>query len=114
DYAHALKMDLGLPSLRYDTDQKRIAFYRDLTQQVQSLPGVMSAGVVTPLPSARDFDMTSIYIETQPVPPGQAPSVDRYIMTPGYLRALGIQLERGRELTDQDVPDAPLVLLVSE
>src|SRR6185503_1347577 len=30
DYAHSLKMDLGLPSLRYSTDQKIIAFYRDL------------------------------------------------------------------------------------
>jgi putative ABC transport system permease protein len=114
DYAQSLKMDLGLPSLRYDTDQKRIAFYRDLTNQVQSLPGVVSAGVVTPLPSAGDFDMTGIYIEHQPVPPGQAPSVDRYIMTPGYLQALGIRLERGREITDQDRQDAPLVVLVSE
>jgi putative ABC transport system permease protein len=114
DYAQSLKMDLGLPSLRYDTDQKRIAFYRDLTNQVQSLPGVVSAGVVTPLPSAGDFDMTGVYIEHQPVPPGQAPSVDRYIMTPGYLQALGIRLERGREITDQDRQDAPLVVLVSE
>src|SRR6185503_18588902 len=39
---------------------------------------------------------------------------DRYIMTPGYLQALGIRLERGRELTEQDVADAPLVMLVSE
>jgi len=106
-------MDLGLPSLRYDTDQKRIAFYRDLTNQVQSLPGVISAGVVTPLPSC-DFDQTGIYIEHQPVPPGQAPSVDRYIMTPGYLEALGIRLERGRELTNQDGENTQLVLLVSE
>lgn len=114
DYAQSLKMDLGLPSLRYDTDQKRIAFYRDLTNQVRSLPGVVSAGIVTPLPSAGDFDMTGIYIEDQPVPPGQAPSVDRYIMTPGYLQALGIRLERGREITDQDRQDGPLVVLVSE
>src|ERR1041384_3292763 len=71
DYAHSLKMDLGLPSLRYDTDQKRIAFYRDLTQQVQSLPGVVSAGVVTPLPDALDFDMTGILIEQQPARTGQ-------------------------------------------
>ncbi|HEU4930623.1 MAG TPA: ABC transporter permease [Pyrinomonadaceae bacterium] len=114
DYSQSLKMDLGLPSLRYDTDQKRIAFYRDLTNQVQALPGVTSAGVVTPLPDARGFDTTGIDIEHQPVPPGQEPMVDRYIMTPGYLQALGIRLDRGREITDQDAQDAPLVLLVSE
>ena len=114
DYAHSLKMDLGLPSLRYSTDQKRIAFYRDLTTQVQSLPGVVTAGVVTPMPATSDFDNTGIFIEHQLVPPGQAPTVDRYIMTPGYLQALGIRLERGREITEQDAENAPLVLLVSE
>jgi len=113
DYSQSLKMDLGLPSLRYDTDQKRIAFYRDLTNQVQSLPGVVGAAVVTPLPSL-DFDQTGVFIEHQDVPPGQAPMVDRYIMTPGYLQTLGIRLERGRAITDQDGENAPLVLLVSE
>ena len=114
DYAHSLKMDLGLPSIRYSTDQQRIAFYRELTNEVQSLPGVTSAGVVTPLPDSLGFDTTGIYIEHQTVPPGQEPSVDRYIMTPGYLEAMGIRLARGREITDQDGENAPLVLLVSE
>jgi len=114
DYTHAVKMDLGLPSLRYSTDAKRVEFYRELTNRVRALPGVVSAGIVTPLPSAGDFDQTGIEIEHQPIPPGQAPMVDRYIMTPGYLQALGIRLERGRELTEQDVADAPLVMLVSE
>jgi putative ABC transport system permease protein len=40
--------------------------------------------------------------------------VDRYVMTPGYLHALGIRLQRGRERTEQDDESAPLVLLVSE
>jgi putative ABC transport system permease protein len=113
DYSQSLKMDLALPSLRYDTDQKRIAFYRDLTNQVQSLPGVVSAGVATSLPST-DFDQTGIYIEDQPVPPGQEPMVDRYITTPGYLQAVNIPLRHGRAITTQDDERAPLVLLVSE
>ncbi len=114
DYAQSLKMDLGLPSLRYSTAEKRIAFYHDLTKQVQSLPGVIGAGVVTPLPNAQGFDMTSIAIEHQPVQPGQEPMVDRYIMTPGYLQALGIRLQHGRDINEQDGKNAPLVLLVSE
>jgi len=114
DYAHALKMDLGLPSLRYSTGQNRIDFYRELTERVQSIPGVAAAGVVTPLPVSRGFDSTSIEVEHQPSQPGQEPMVDRYIITPGYLSALGIRLQRGRELTEQDAEQTPLVLLVSE
>ena len=114
DSTHALKMDLGLPSIRYSTDQKKIDFYQELTHRVQSLPGVVSAGVVTPIPSAGDFDMTGFDVEYQPVQPGREASADRYIMTPGYLQAIGIRLERGRELTEQDTGNAPLVMLVSE
>ena len=114
DYAHSLKMDLGLPSLRYNNEQKRIDFYRELTNRVQSLPGVENAGVITPLPVAGGFDSTSIDVEFQPVQPGHEPSVDRYIMTPGYLNAIGIRLQHGREVTAQDDEHAPLVLLVSE
>ena len=114
DYTHALKMDLGLPSLRYPTGAKRIEFYQELTKRVQSLPGVVSAGVVTPLPLAGGFDSTGIEIEHQPTQPGHEPMADRYIMTPGYFEALGIRLERGRELTEQDVANAPLVIVVSE
>jgi putative ABC transport system permease protein len=114
DYTHALKMDLGLPSIRYSTDAKKIEFYQELTKRVQSLPGVVSAGVVTPLPLSSGFDSTGFNVEYQPTQPGQEPMADRYIMTPGYLQALGIRLERGRELTDQDVGNAPPVMLVSE
>src|SRR6185369_6447940 len=114
DYAHSLKMDLGLPSLRYNNEQKRIDFYRELTNRVQSLPGVVNAGVITPLPVAGGFDSTSIDVEFQPVQPGHEPMVDRYIMTPGYLNAIGIRLQHGREVTAQDDEHAPLVLLVSE
>ena len=114
DHAHSLKMDLGLPALRYSTPEKRIEFYRELTKRVQSLPGVVSAGAITPLPVAGGFDSTSIEIEFQPVQKGYEPMVDRYITTPGYLQALGIPLRQGREITTQDDEHAPLVMVVSE
>ena len=114
DYTQSLKMDLALPSLRYSTDAKLVEFYQELTKRVQSLPGVVAAGVVTPLPAAGGFDSTGIDVEHQPTQPGHGPMVDRYIMTPGYLQTLGIRLQQGRELTEQDERTAPLVTLVSE
>ena len=113
DYSQSLKMDLGLPaSLRHRSEAHR--FLPRSYEPGSVAPRSDKCRYVTPLPDARGFDTTGIYIEHQAVPPGQEPSVDRYIMTPGYLQALGIRLERGREITDQDGQDAPLVLLVSE
>jgi len=113
DYSQVLKMDLGLPSVRYSTDDKKINFYRELTTRVRNLSGVTSAGVTTPLPS-NDFDTTGIDIEGQPVQPGLEPSVDRYIVTPGYLEAMHIPLVQGRSLEERDVHDTSQVLLVSK
>jgi len=114
DHSRSLKMDLGLPALRYSTPEKRVEFYSELTKRVQSLPGVISAGAITPLPVAGGFDSTSIEVEYQPAQKGYEPTVDRYITTPGYLQALNIPLRHGREITTQDDERAPLVLLVSE
>jgi putative ABC transport system permease protein len=114
DYAQVLKMDLGLPSVRYSADDKKINFFRELTTRVRALSGVTSAGVTTPLPASGGFDTTSIEVEGQPVQPGLEPSVDRYIITPGYLEAMRIPLVRGRSLEERDVHDTSQVLLVSQ
>lgn len=114
NYSHALKMDLGLPSLKYSTSESRIAFYRELTTRVKAIPGVTAAAVITPLPSSSGFDTTGIEVEGQPAQPGNEPNADRYVMTPGYLDALGIPIHRGRGLTEQDLKSSSLVMLVSQ
>jgi putative ABC transport system permease protein len=113
-YTNVLKMDLGLPSIKYSNDEKRIGFYRKLTERVRQLPGVVDAAVVTPLPISTGFDQTSFDVEGQPTVPGQEPDADRYIVTPGYFHTLGIPLRNGRELTENDREGAAPVLVVSE
>jgi putative ABC transport system permease protein len=114
DASHSLKMDLGLPSLRYSTDEKRIAFYRELVNRVKVLPGVTNAAVVTPLPSSSGFDTTGFEVEGQPAQIGSGPMADRYVVDPSYLRALNVPLQRGRELNEQDSEKALPVMLVSQ
>ena len=43
-----------------------------------------------------------------------AKSVDLYITTPDYLRAMAIRLVKGRALDDHDADTAPLVALINE
>jgi putative ABC transport system permease protein len=75
---------------------------------------VRAAGLITPLPLGGNFDQVGIEIEDQPVPDGQEPEADRYVVTPGAQTALGIVLLQGRLLSERDSEDGPLVLLVSE
>jgi putative ABC transport system permease protein len=48
------------------------------------------------------------------VPVGQAPSAMPEQVTPGYFRTMGISVLRGREFTEGDRDDAPLVAIVNE
>jgi len=90
------------------------AFYRDALERVNALPGVESAGIVNNLPFGGNMDMYGFHVEEKPLAnPAEAPSAERYGVSPDYLRAMGIPILRGRGFTEQDTANAPLVALIS-
>ncbi len=118
--AHTLTMNLSLPTVKYDTPVKRSNFYRDLTQRLESLPGVRSAGAVMFLPlrvSILSFriGVSGFQIQgRQPVSQGQEPMADYRIATPGYFNTIGIALRKGRLFDQHDDLDAKRVALINE
>jgi putative ABC transport system permease protein len=111
---HILTMDIGLPSVKYpEGTGKPPAFYSELLERIRALPGVESAGAVNVLPLGNNFDTAGTEPEGLVYGPGETPYPERYVVTPGYLTAVGIRLIRGRLFTDADRESAPLVALVS-
>ena len=118
--AHILTMNLTLPDAKYDTPVKRANFYRDLTERLEALPGVRSAGAVMFLPLR--VSMLSFRIGVNgfqikgrpPVPAGQEPMADYRIATPGYFNTIGIALRKGRLFDQHDELDAKRVALINE
>jgi putative ABC transport system permease protein len=109
-----LTMDIGLPSAKYpEGTEKPRAFYQELLERISRLPGVESAGAVSILPLGTNFDTAGAEPEGFLHDPGKMPYPERYVVTPGYLRTLGIRLVRGRFFADADNQSAPLVVLVS-
>lgn len=109
-----LTMDIALPSAKYPDAASRVAFFNNLTERIQALPGVQAAGVTSVLPLSSNFDGRSLAVEDQPKPRGEEISVDLYVSTPGYLRAMDIPLVKGRLLTEQDTDKTQMVALVNE
>jgi putative ABC transport system permease protein len=109
-----LTMNVSLPSAKYPDAPKWVAFYDQISQRIQALPGVQSVGLTSVLPISHNFDRRSFQVETHPVPRGQEADADTYIVTPGYLRTMQIPLLKGRELTAQDVVGVEPVALISE
>ncbi len=118
--ANILTMNVNLSSVKYDTPAKRARFYRDLTERVQSLPGVRSAGAVLFLPlrvSMLSFRVgtSSFQIEGHPpYPQGQEPLADFRAATPDYFNTVGIALRQGRLFDQHDDLEAKRVALVNE
>ena len=104
-----------LPETKYPKDAPVAAFYKQLLERVNALPGVVSAGAVTPLPLTGEGWQTSFYIEGRPIPkPGEVPNSDYHLISPDYFRTLNIPLLRGRFFTEADNDTAPPVVIVSE
>jgi putative ABC transport system permease protein len=113
---NVLSFRVELPASRYNPDQ-RVSFFRRLTEQLQSLPGVESASAAwnIPVDNARVAG-TGFHISGEPQPePGQGLSTRVRVTTPGYFKTLGIPLLKGRDFTQDDQIDgAPLVFVVNE
>jgi putative ABC transport system permease protein len=104
---------VGIPDVKYPTE-KQVRFYRDLVGRLQSLPGVVSASAVTPLPLNGERYGISFETEGRPVAKGDEPSADFFTINAGYFKTMGIPLLRGRDFTERDDATTPGVIIVNE
>ena len=104
---------LALLGPEYEEKAPRAAVTREILERLKALPGVTHAGAVTLLPIADCCSQFGFAVEGHPMPPGHDPVATGNLITPGYLAAMRVPLERGRFFTGDDREDAPRVILVS-
>ena len=113
--ANLLTMKLALPASRYDTNQKRAAFFEELVRRVEALPGIRGAAASVSLPTTGDgFIFPMQVAELPPMKLNERPIGNLQSVTSGYFQTLGIPLRRGREFTTHDAANAPPVAIVNE
>ena len=109
-----LAMNIGLPSSKYPKPEDVIAFNKQMLERLAALPGVKGAGTTSVLPLSANFDGRGLAVEDHPKPRGEEITVDLYVATPGYLKAMEIPLLKGRQITEQDTKDAPNIALINQ
>ena len=110
-----LTLRVALPDAVYSKPEQVRGFYANLLERVQGLPGVVSAGAVSNLPLGGQNNSGTITIDTQSVPiENSSPEADQRVATPGYFKAMGISLIRGRSFEARDSDTAPGVAIVDE
>jgi len=96
----------------YDPQRTR-AFYRQLIERIEAIPGVEVAGATTMLPLAGDNRIYGFRKEGES-PETLAEKANFRAVTTNYFHAIGISLVRGREFTETDTDGKPLALMINE
>ncbi len=110
----ATVLRLSLPEKKYEKDAQQVAFADALLERLRVLPGVQEVGLTHTLPLLGDWILTFQITGRPPVAPSDLPNTNYYAVTPGYFRAMGIPLIRGRLFTPQDNAKAPRVAVINE
>jgi putative ABC transport system permease protein len=110
---NVLAMNIGLPNIKYPKPENWISFNKQVIERIAALPGVKAAGTTSVLPLSDNFDGRGLVVEDHPKPRGEEITVDLYIATPGYLRAMEIPLVKGRSITEQDGADSSKIALIN-
>jgi putative ABC transport system permease protein len=111
---NVLTMNIGLPGIKYPKPENVVSFYKQTTERIAALPGVKAAGITSVLPLSDNFDGRGLAVEDYPKPDGEEITVDMYVVTPGYLRAMEIPMRHGRAITDEDTTDSAQVALINQ
>jgi putative ABC transport system permease protein len=104
------------PSEAFCADFERCrSFYNELLERTRALPGVVDAALTDVLPLEGRLSGFAAGLEDHPQDPREpAPVLFETIITPGYVRLMGIPLLRGRAFSTADsAPDAPPVALIT-
>jgi putative ABC transport system permease protein len=102
---------------KYDDDSAAVRAQTEALERIRNIPGVESAALVSTPPisgSFGNFDQAGFVIQDRRIPDPQVPSVDRYIVSPDYFRALGIPLVHGRLFSQADAAGGRNVAVISE
>lgn len=111
---NVLTLGIDLPSARYRDPATQIDFFERLITSVRALPGISGAGLVSVAPGegwGSDDEMR--IFEHPPLQPGQGMEFMTRGADPGYFKAIGLPLLKGRTFSPSERMDHANVVLIS-
>jgi predicted permease len=99
---HTLIVGLSIPDPTNQEQAKTSAIISQLSERMEHVPGVISAGIVSCPPVMGHCSDWVFSIEGHPLPPGQMMDALDRGADPGFFTAAGVPLLRGRTFTRQD------------
>jgi len=126
-FSKVLEVDLGFQpehassmNVEYDdsaptpeaSELKRAAVFQQVLTRVSAIPGVHAAGISDYLPLGPNRSWDTPVPKGKVFAPGELPEPLVYVITPGFLRAMGIGLQ-GRDFTWADDRKSERVIIIN-
>ncbi len=109
-----LTMRTVLPEYKYGEHARRVAFYDQVIERVQAIPGVVSAGYTTSVPLEWKGGANGLSIEGRQAEPGLGFNANHRQVTNDYLQTMHIALRQGRYFDGRDQQQAEPVTIINE
>jgi putative ABC transport system permease protein len=112
-----LTLNLTLPRAQYATQPQQLAFFEQVLQRLNGVPGVQSAAIVTNVPYANGGGVGENTFSIREHPATKRGAQQDAIvenMSPAYFRIMNIALRDGRLLNDGDGANTTKVVVISE
>ena len=123
-FLRVLDVDLGFEpsraaaiSVDFDDREKaatRAAKWQEIVERTSSIPGVETAGISDNLPMSRNRSWGIAAKGKQKNSAQDFVPVFVYIVSPGYLKAMGMRLLQGRDIGWHDIADNRNVVIINE
>lgn len=120
DPSQVLTLKLWAGGARFDAGETpaqiatAVTFYDQVLTRIRALPGVTAAAGVTTLPLGGGVDGFGFHVAGRlTANPEDAPSADRFVVTPDYFETLHVPLLRGRLLDRRDAQQAAAVAVIN-
>ncbi len=108
--AVAVRVD---PSQDYKTRAQKNAYFDEVLRRAREIRGVAAAGLTDALPLGRNRSW-GVRAKGHTYKDGEYPDAFVRIVSDGYIRAMGIPLIAGRDLTERDTPSTEQVILINQ
>jgi len=115
DSSSVFTLQFRLPQSKYPKPEDIAHFFKSAIDNVRAIPGVESAALVRAVPFSGNGGTVGYAVEGRPAPdPAAAPQARFHLVTPDYFKTLKIPLLKGRDFTDRDDLQTPLVSVINE
>jgi predicted permease len=108
--AAALRVD---PGRQYSTQAQQNAYFDEVLRRARAVTGIEAAGLTDALPLGRNRSWGAA-AKGQVYPKGQYPNAFVRVVSDGYLRAMGIPMIAGRDLSERDTLSTEAVIVINE